>query len=121
MSIAGKHQDVIVYRSAFNKTETIPTSGTWLGITDHIDGYLTDIHANIEAGDIVLLFSDGVTESTNENGEMYGQKRLEQILNQSADLPVSKILEKIIEDVRNFQEDQYDDMSLVVVRKQATI
>jgi serine phosphatase RsbU (regulator of sigma subunit) len=121
MSIAGKHQDVIIYRSAFNKTETIPTSGTWLGITDNIDGYLTDIHEKIEAGDIVLLFSDGVTESTSKEGEMYGQVRLEQILNQSADLPVSKILEKIIEDVRNFQEDQYDDMSLVVVKKQASI
>ena len=121
MSIAGKHQDVIIYRSAFNKTETIPTSGTWLGITDNIDGYLSDIHENIEAGDIVLLFSDGVTESTDKNGEMYGQNRLEQILNQSADLPVSKILDKIIEDVRNFQEDQYDDMSLVVVKKHASI
>ena len=117
MTIAGKHQDVILYRSALNKIETIPISGTWLGITDKIDNYLSDINKDIDDGDIVLLFSDGVTESTNKDGEMFGQKRLEQALNQYADLPIRKILEKILEEVSNFQEYQYDDMSLVIVKK----
>jgi serine phosphatase RsbU (regulator of sigma subunit) len=117
MTIAGKHQDVILYRSALNNTETIPTNGTWLGITDQIDSYLTNIDKDIDDGDIVLLFSDGVTESTNNDGEMFGQARLEQELSQYADLPIRKILEKILEDVSNFQEHQYDDMSLVIVKK----
>ena len=117
MTIAGKHQDVIIYRSALNKTETVSIDGTWLGITDKIDNYLTDTSINIGGGDIVLLFSDGVTESTDKNGDMYSQVRLEQSLNQYADLPINRILEKIIEDVSNFQEEQYDDMSLVIVKK----
>ena len=117
MTIAGKHQDVIIYRSALNKTETVSVDGTWLGIADKIDNYLTDTSINIGDGDIVLLFSDGVTESTDKNGEMFGQIRLEQSLNQYADLPIKRILKKIIEDVSNFQEEQYDDMSLVVVKK----
>ena len=117
MTIAGKHQDVILYRSALNKTETITINGTWLGITDKIDNYLKDINQDINNGDIVLLFSDGVTESTNEDGEMFGQQRLEQALNHYADLPIRKILEKILADVSNFQANQYDDMSLVIVKK----
>jgi len=117
MTIAGKHQDLIIYRSTLNKIETITVNGTWLGITDKIDNYLIDINENIGDGDIVLLFSDGVTECTNKNDEMFGQARLEEALTLYADLPIDKILNRIIEDVSNFQEDQYDDMSLVIVKK----
>ena len=36
MTIAGKHQDIIIYRAASNNTEIIATDGTWLGITKNI-------------------------------------------------------------------------------------
>jgi len=117
MTLAGKHQDIIIYRSALNKTETIPTKGTWLGIDEDIGKYLNDVSVTIEEGDLILLFTDGITEATNRNGEMYGQVRLEQALNEYADLPVRKILDKVIEDVTFFQEEQLDDMTLVVIKK----
>jgi len=117
MTLAGKHQDIIIYRSALNKTETIPTKGTWLGIDEDIGKYLNDVSVTIEEGDLILLFTDGITEATNRNGEMYGQVRLEQALNEYADLPVRKILDKVIEDVTVFQEEQMDDMTLVVIKK----
>ena len=117
MTMAGKHQDVIVYRYSKNRTETISTDGTWLGITDNLERYLTNTTVSINDGDIVLLFTDGITEGTNKDGEMYGQARLEQVLNQYADLPVAKIVEKIMENAKNFQDEQFDDMSLVVIKK----
>ena len=117
MTLAGKHQDIIIYRSALNKTETIPTKGTWLGIDEDIGKYLNDVSVTIEEGDLILLFTDGITEATNRNGEMYGQVRLEQALNEYADLPVRKILDKVVEDVTIFQEEQLDDMTLVVIKK----
>jgi sigma-B regulation protein RsbU (phosphoserine phosphatase) len=117
MTLAGKHQDIIVYRAAMNRTETIPTKGTWLGIDENIGKYLEDVSVTIEEGDLVLLFTDGITEATNRNGEMYGQVRLEQALNEYADLPVRKLLDKVIEGVTVFQEEQLDDMTLVVIKK----
>jgi serine phosphatase RsbU (regulator of sigma subunit) len=117
MTLAGKHQDVIIYRYELNRTETISTDGTWLGITDNLERYLDDTTENISNGDIVLLFTDGITEGTNKDGDMYGQERLEQVLNQYADLPVAKIVEKIMEHARNFQDEQFDDMSLVAIKK----
>lgn len=117
MTLAGKHQDIIIYRSALNKTETIPTKGTWLGIDENIGQYLNDFPVTIEEGDLILLFTDGITEATNRNGEMYGQVRLEQALNEYADLPVRKILDRVIKDVTVFQEEQLDDMTLVVIKK----
>ncbi len=117
MTLAGKHQDVIVYRAASNKTETIPTNGTWLGIAKKIGHFQKDQNVAIHEGDIILLYTDGITEATNQKGEMYGQIRLEQALDQYADLPVNKILDKIINDVSSFQEEQRDDMTLLIIKK----
>jgi len=117
MTVAGKHQDIIVYRSQQNRTEVIPTIGTWLGISDNIGRYLEDKTVNFSTGDIVLLFTDGITEATNREGEMYGQIRLEQALNQYADLPIGKLMNNIIKEVESFQVKQLDDMTLIVMKK----
>jgi serine phosphatase RsbU (regulator of sigma subunit) len=117
LTVAGKHQDLIIYRSALNRTETIPIPGTWLGISEDIKKGLKDVDVQIDRGDIVLLFTDGITEATNPQGEMYGQPRLEQALNAYADLPVGKLRDRIIGDVNAFQEEQMDDMTLVVIKK----
>ncbi len=114
---AGKHQDIIIYRSALNKTEVIPTQGTWLGITDEIDEYIEDHTVKLENNDIALFFTDGITEATNSQGDMFGQEHLEQALNEYADLPVNKLSDKIIKQVENFQQNQFDDMTLIVVKK----
>ncbi len=116
MTVAGKHQDLIIYRSASNKTETVSTNGTWLGITDNMGRYLKDTTIQFAPSDIILLFTDGITEAMNTSGEMFGQDRLEQALNRYADFPVGKLLEKIISDVEDYQEDQLDDMTLVVLK-----
>lgn len=120
VTVAGKHQDIIIYRQNSNTTETITTKGTWLGISDKISHFQKDYNFVIDSGDIILLFTDGITEATNRKGEMYGQTRLEQALDQFADLPINKILEKIIDEVNSFQDEQLDDMSLVIVKKLQT-
>ncbi len=117
MTVAGKHQDIIIYRSALNKTEVIPTQGTWLGISDSIDLSISDITVKIKEGDIVLLFTDGITEACNVNGEMFGQDRLEQALNEFADLPANNLLNKIMAKVQEYQDEQLDDMTLVIIKK----
>ena len=117
ITIAGKHQDLVVYRSALNRTESVRIPGTWLGIIDDIKDGLSDCTIEINKGDIVLLFTDGITEATNKNGEMFSQVRLEQALNAYADLPVGKLRDKIIEEVTAYQEEQLDDMTLVVIKK----
>ncbi len=119
MTLAGKHQDIIIHRSFMNKTEVVPTQGTWLGISDEIGGYLKDTTVKIDVGDVALLFTDGITEAANKDGVMYGQERLERALNRYADLPVRKLVDRIIEEVKAFQEEQLDDMTLVAIKRKA--
>ena len=117
MTIAGKHQDIIIYRAASNKTEIVTTKGTWLGIAEKIGHFQKDQKVRINDGDIIMLFTDGITEATNKKGEMFGQMRLEQLLDQYADLPINKILEKIIKEVNRFQEEPLDDMTILIIKK----
>ena len=117
MTIAGKHQDLIFYRAALNRTETVTIPGTWLGIADDIKDNLKDCTIEINAGDIIVLFTDGITEAENKAGEMFSQIRLEQALNKYADLPVRKLRDKLIEKVIQHQEEQLDDITLVVIKK----
>jgi sigma-B regulation protein RsbU (phosphoserine phosphatase) len=88
-----------------------------LGIADEIKDNLTDCTIEINAGDIVLLFTDGITEAENKAGEMFSQIRLEQALNKYADLPVRKLRDKLIEEVMQHQQEQLDDITLVVIKK----
>jgi serine phosphatase RsbU (regulator of sigma subunit) len=117
MTVAGKHQDLLIYRAALNKVEAITIPGTWLGIAEDIKNSSEEITVKINTGDIILLFTDGITEATNSNGDMFGQARLEQALNRYADLPVRKLRDKIVEEVLSYQEKQSDDITLVVVKK----
>jgi serine phosphatase RsbU (regulator of sigma subunit) len=117
MTIAGKHQDILIYRANSNKTETISTRGTWLGIANKIAHFQKDQDVKINEGDIILLYTDGITEATGKNGKMFGQSRLEQTLDQYADLPINRILDKIIREVNMFQDEQSDDMTLLIIKK----
>ena len=117
MTVAGKHQDLVIYREETNRIETITTSGTWLGIAKKIGNFQKDLEVPFHEGDILLLYTDGITEATNEAGEMFGMQRLEQTLDQYAHLPVGKILDRIIITVTEFQDEQHDDMTLLIVKK----
>jgi sigma-B regulation protein RsbU (phosphoserine phosphatase) len=117
MIVAGHHQDVLLYRSSRGSVTAIPTKGTWLGITDQIEPFMEVKRIEIAENDMALFFTDGVTEGANAAGEMYGQERLQQVFSQCADLPVEKALERILDDVRAFQKDQEDDMTLILLKK----
>lgn len=117
MTVAGRHQDIMIHRSNTKKTETIPTEGTWIGIFEDIRKYLSDVSVPINKGDIVLLFTDGVTEAANKEGELFGQSRLEQALNRYSHLELESILENILKEVRDFQEVQNDDITLVLIKR----
>ena len=120
ITVAGHHQDLLLYHARENKIEVIETNGTWLGITDNISGYMEIKTFNIKEGDTILLFTDGATERINENGEMYGQERLMETFCKYAPLPVEKTLELLLSDIQSFQIDQEDDITLIILKKETS-
>ncbi len=73
----------------------------------------------IERGDIVVLYTDGVTEAMNKSGEEFGEKRLTTILEENRNRSSEEILVSIKNSLADFTKgtSQYDDITLIVLKK----
>ncbi len=120
ITFAGKHQDILVWRKATGTVETVPTSGTWMGIVEDLAGKLKDATIEIAEGDTVLLFTDGITEAMSAKGEMFGQERLTAALTRHGALEAEQILLGILDEVNAFQAGQADDITLLILKRVQT-
>ena len=114
---SGKHQDILVYRRARGVVDVVPTTGTWLGVLPDLHGLLKDRTLQLDDGDVVLLYTDGVTEATNAAGEMFGEKELERALHHYATLEVDAIVHNISRDVQEHMDRMDDDFTLIALKR----
>ncbi|OQY59548.1 MAG: hypothetical protein B6245_06230 [Desulfobacteraceae bacterium 4572_88] len=72
----------------------------------------------LNSGDVIVLYTDGMTEAINQDDEEFGEDRLEELLNRYADLSAQDMCEKLITDVQVFQtgKPQFDDMTLFILK-----
>lgn len=77
-----------------------------------------EVTVKLAEGDVLVLYTDGVTEAQNKEGEFYGEDRLEQLLREENTQSSKELRNLIANDVRSFVGDctQYDDMTLVVIK-----
>lgn len=72
---------------------------------------------SLSPGDTLVLYTDGVTESLNEQGEEFGQDRLVETLDVNRELPSHALLGSVVQEIRRFgSPEQHDDITLVVAR-----
>jgi serine phosphatase RsbU (regulator of sigma subunit) len=69
-------------------------------------------------GDVVLLFTDGVTEAMNADGETFGEERLAALVAEHGDLPFEELRERILREIRAFVGNAglHDDLTLVLLK-----
>jgi sigma-B regulation protein RsbU (phosphoserine phosphatase) len=110
------HNAPIVYRSHDGSLEELLPTGIVLGAVENRE-YISRT-ATINPGDIVVMYTDGVTESINAQEEMFGEDRLKAIIRDNAGRSAGGILEKILAGVREFTGDmpQFDDITLLIIR-----
>jgi phosphoserine phosphatase RsbU/P len=114
---AGRHQDILVCRAATGHVEAVSTDGTWLGVVDDLSPATHDRVLAIGPGDVIALFTDGITEAMSANGDLFGEQRLRQCLVRYAHLGVDDIVDNVMRDVRAHMGTQTDDISLVVLKR----
>jgi phosphoserine phosphatase RsbU/P len=114
--LAGKHQDILIHRKATGRVETVTNEGSWVGVVADTQGFVEDQEIPVGRGDLILLFTDGVTEATAPSGEMFGQDRLERALARIAELALEDGLESLRAEVMAFQGKQDDDITLLLMR-----
>ena len=108
---------MFIIRGGDFSVDVISTEGTWIGITDDIEGFMKDVEVPVSKGDMILLYTDGATEAKNHNDEMFGEDRLAGSFRAHSCLPVNEIVQKIIADITEFQAVQDDDITLLVIKK----
>jgi phosphoserine phosphatase RsbU/P len=69
-------------------------------------------------GDLLVLYTDGVTEAFNNRNEAFGEERLRAFLRENRARPAREILDSLIAEIRAFtgSAPQSDDITLVVVK-----
>lgn len=71
----------------------------------------------IEPGDKIFLYTDGAVEATNVEGELYGEKRLQEFLNNNLSLDVEETIKELKQDIDRFvgNVEQFDDITMLEV------
>ncbi len=97
--------------------ETLTTRSVVLGAFDFAEYHQRE--TRLFEGDIVVMYTDGVTEAVNHENEMYGEERLMRLVSENAGISAEGIKSIILEDLIGFTSGlpQGDDITLVVLKK----
>ena len=105
-----------VLRKATGKVELVETPGTWLGAMRDVKKHTVDTELQLHLGDIVLLYTDGVTEARAQSGEQFGLDRLTGLLENSSDLPIDALIDRVYKAVATHAKELDDDVTLLAFR-----
>lgn len=119
------HNPLQVYRYADEKVETIKSRGRPLGLLspEQFDDKLEPVRLRLSRGDCILAYTDGITESMNEQRQIFGEERLLKVFSENARLAPEMLVKRIAEASLRFAGDsgQFDDMTLVALRSEGRI
>lgn len=99
--VSGQHEEVAIVRhdGSVERIDTIDL-GFPIGLVENIAEYVAQQTLRLQTGDVVALYTDGVTEAASPSGELYGVERLLGVLQAHRHLPARAIRQATIEDVR---------------------
>ena len=111
------HNPPLLYRAATQQVTTLKEHGIALGVIPNIS--LRDQEISVEPGDVLLLYTDGVTEAMNANEEEFGAERLASIVAASGHLSTDKLVDEILEQVAEFTGGgpNSDDLTIVAIKR----
>ena len=114
--IRAGHNPPLLYRSDRDEILFLEGRGVGLGVFDEINVETRQI--DLTSGDILVLFTDGVTEAVNPQLEEFGINRLGELLRQNRSDKAQEIIEKIEKEIETFVagEPQFDDITIMVIK-----
>ncbi|MDJ0659120.1 MAG: SpoIIE family protein phosphatase [Crocosphaera sp.] len=120
LRLSGQHESLIVVRKG-GEVEIVDTIdlGFPVGLEEDISDFLGETEILLNPGDVVVLYTDGITEAEDPNGEMYGLERLCEIVSQNWEQSAQEIKTAVINDVKQHIDTQtvYDDITLLVIKQ----
>src|SRR5580658_20954 len=115
--VSAGHNAAYLFRSATGKIEELLPDAHFLGMFDFASYESRALH--LDQGDILVVYSDGLTDAENPAEEMFGEKRLLEIIRGEGPLGSPAVEQRILRAIEDFTQGmpQTDDITLVVVEK----
>jgi serine phosphatase RsbU (regulator of sigma subunit) len=115
--ISAGHNPAYLFRSATGKIEELTSGDLILGAFLSVSYQSSPLH--LHPGDIMLVYSDGLTEARDQQEEMFGQERLLQIIQQEAPSGSNALQQKLLQAIEEFTQGlpQTDDITFIIVEK----
>jgi len=117
------HNPMVLYRGKTRETFYLNPPGFPIGITlpdIHLfDNIIKSDRIRLHPDDILIVYTDGITEAMNHKREMYGEERLLAAIRKNGNLDVVEFVSKLKEDLMSFTGgyEQNDDITLVAVKE----
>ena len=121
ISISGQHEETILVRNE-GKIERIDTLdlGFPIGLDEEIADFISHVTLDLQPGDGVVLYTDGITEARDIDNNQYGIEQLCQVISQNWHQSVEEIKDAVIADIRQHigKQKVFDDITLLVMKRQ---
>jgi len=121
LKLSKQHEEMIVVR-ADGKLERIDTIdlGFSIGLVEEIGDFIASEEVQLNPGDVVVLYTEGIPEAFDINKAEYGLKRLWQVVVENRHRLAREIREAVINDVRQYLGAMkvFDDITLVVMKQE---
>lgn len=116
------HEHIIVYRARTRRTESIKAGGCVLAAVRDADRVYVDQELYLEPGDAAVLYTDGVTEAKNPQGDFFAQESLQpvqRLVELYGHLSAKDLLEAVLWELKQFINgaEQADDITVVTIKR----
>ena len=114
--ISAGHNPPFLFKNSSGEILMLEADGIALGAIDEID--LEEKEVSVEEGDVLVLYTDGVTESIDTQEEEFGEERLKQLIQEQHAQSADALMRTIEKRVMTFagEEPQFDDFTLMVLK-----
>jgi sigma-B regulation protein RsbU (phosphoserine phosphatase) len=113
------HNPPVLLRAEQTGTEALlARTGPVLGVLEDYNWEQRRIH--LEPGDVLVFYTDGVTDAESESHDFYGLDRLLQAVQENIDRPAEALRDAVLDDIRAFTQEaaQFDDIALMILTRQ---
>lgn len=113
------HEHIVLYRAEEDRVESRKAGGTVLGLRASVEDLVKEEELQLDVGDALVLYTDGVTEAINEKNEQFELDRFKQSVQRYSDRIPREMLHGILGDVLKWKgkAQQRDDITLVCARR----
>lgn len=120
LQFAGAHEPLLILRQATGRCELVPTPGTWLGVIPEISQVTSDSTVQLQPGDVVLLYSDGLIEAMSDSKQQLGMSRVQEEVERCSGKTAAEMHAHLLQVVRDWSPHPDDDITLLVLRYEGT-